>query len=57
MSQFFESGGQSIGVSASASVPSNEYSGMIFFRMDRLDLLTVQGTLEVNFIYRYFRGK
>ena len=26
--------------------PSNEYSGLIFFRMDRLDLLTVQGTLK-----------
>ena len=25
--------------------PSNEYSGLIFFRMDWLDLLTVQGTL------------
>ena len=26
--------------------PSNEYSGFISFRMDWLDLLTVQGTLE-----------
>ena len=26
--------------------PSNEYSGLISFRMDWLDLLTVQGTLE-----------
>ena len=26
--------------------PSNEYSGLIFFRMDRLDLLAVQGTLK-----------
>ena len=25
--------------------PSNEYSGLIFFRMDWLDLLAVQGTL------------
>ena len=25
--------------------PSSEYSGLIFFRMDRLDLLAVQGTL------------
>ena len=26
--------------------PSNEYPGLIFFRMDWLDLLAVQGTLE-----------
>ena len=26
--------------------PSNEYPGLIFFRMDWLDLLTVQGTLK-----------
>ena len=26
--------------------PSNEYSGLISFRMDRLDLLAVQGTLK-----------
>ena len=43
MSQFFASGGQSIGVSASTS---NEHSGLIFFRMDWLDLLAVQGTLK-----------
>ena len=43
MSQFFASGGQSIGVSASAS---NEYSGLISFRMDWLDLLAVQGTFK-----------
>ena len=41
-SQFFASGGQSIGVSAS----SNEYSGLISFRMDWFDLLAVQGTLK-----------
>ena len=47
MNQFVASGGQSIGVSASASVsPSNEYSGLICFRMDRLDPLTVQGILK-----------
>ena len=43
MSQFFASTGQSIGVSASAISPSSEYSGLISFRMDRLDLLAVQG--------------
>ena len=29
--------------------PSNEYSGLISFRMDRLDLLAVQGTLKSLF--------
>ena len=46
VSQFFASGGQSFGVSASTSVPSNEHPGLISFRMDWLDLLTVQGTLK-----------
>ena len=45
MNWFFTSGGQSIGVSASAC-PSNEYSGLISFRIDWLDLLAVQGTLK-----------
>ena len=40
MSQFFASGGQSIGVSASV-LPMKD------FRMDWLDLLAVQGTLRV----------
>ena len=44
VSQLFTSGGQSIGVSASISV-SNENPGLIFFRIDRFDLLSVQGTL------------
>ena len=46
MSQFFASGCQSIGVSASASVLPSEYSGLISFRMNWLDLLAVQGTLK-----------
>ena len=46
MSQFFPSGGQSIGVSASTISPSNEYSGLISFMMVWLDLLAVQGTLK-----------
>ena len=45
MSQFFTSGGQSIGFSFSIS-PSNENSELIPFRMDWLDLLAVQGTLK-----------
>ena len=46
MSQFFTSAGQSIGASASASVLSGNYSGLISFRIDWLDLLAVQGTLK-----------
>ena len=46
MNQFFTSGDQSIGVSASVISPSNEYSGLISFGMDYLDLLEVQGTLK-----------
>ena len=38
-SQFFSSGGQSIS-------PSNEYLGLISFRIDRYDLLAVKGTLK-----------
>ena len=45
MSQCFTSGGQSIGVSPSASVLLMN-SGLISFRLDRLDLLAVQGTLK-----------
>ena len=45
MSQLFTSGGQSISFSFSISL-SNEYSGLISFRMDWLDLLAVQGTLK-----------
>ena len=43
MSQFFASGCQGIGVSASSSCPSSENSGLISFRMDWFDLLAVQG--------------
>ena len=46
MSQFFTSSGQSIGASASASVLPNEYSGLISFRIDWLDLLAVPETLK-----------
>ena len=43
MSQLFTSGGQSVGASASVF---NEYSGLISFRIDQLDLLAVQGILR-----------
>ena len=41
MSRFFASGSQSIGASA-----SNEYSGLISFRIDWFDLLAIQGTVK-----------
>ena len=42
VSQFFASGGQSIGVSAFSISPSNEYSGLISFRTDWFNLLEPQ---------------
>ena len=46
MSQLFTWGGQSIRVSASASVLPMNTQWLISFRMDWLDLLAVQGTLK-----------
>ena len=46
MSQFLTSGGQNIGSSSFNISPSNEYSGLISFRIDWFDLLAVQGTLK-----------
>ena len=46
MSQLFASGRQSIGVSASASGLPGNIIGLVFFRIDWLDLLAVQGTLK-----------
>ena len=45
-SQLFTPGGQSDGVSSFSINPSNEYSGLIYFRIDWFDLLAVQGTLK-----------
>ena len=45
MSQLFTSGGQSTGASVSASILPMT-SGLIYFRIDWFDLLTVQGTLK-----------
>ena len=36
--------------------PSNEYSGLIFFRMDWLDLFAVQGTFKSLYTYIYSAG-
>ena len=46
LSQFFTSGGQSIGSFSFSISPSSEHSGQISFRMNWLDLLAVQGTLK-----------
>ena len=46
MSQLFASGGQRIGVSASAPVLPMNIQDWSSFRMDWLDLLAVQGTLK-----------
>ena len=46
MSQFFTSGGQSIGASGSASVLPMNTQDLISFRIDWFDLLAVQGTLK-----------
>ena len=47
MSHLFTAGGQNIGASASASVPSNDYSGLISFRTDWFDLLASKGLSRV----------
>ena len=44
MSQFFESG------------PSNEYSGLIFFRMDWFDLLAVQETRKTLLLHHSLKA-
>ena len=46
MSQFFTSGGQSIGVPASAAVLPVNIQELISFRIDWCALLAVQGTLK-----------
>ena len=46
MSQFFASDGQKYRSFSFSISPSNEYSGLISFRIDWLDLLEVQGTLK-----------
>ena len=46
ISYFFASGGPSIGSFSFSITPSSEYSALISFRMDWLDLLVVQGTLK-----------
>ena len=52
MSELFASGAQSIGAFSFSISPFNEYSGLISFRMDWVDLLAVQGTLK-NLLQHY----
>ena len=51
----FASGGQSWSFSFSNS-PSNEYSGLISFRIDWFDLLAVQGTLKSLFQHHNWKA-
>ena len=46
MSQLFVSGGQKYWNFSFSISPSNEYSGLISFRIDWLDLFAVQGTFR-----------
>ena len=56
MSWLFISAGQGIGASTSAFNHSNEYSGLTSFRIDRFDLLAVQGTLKKSFPATQFKS-
>ena len=47
MGYLFTAGGQNIRASTSASVPSNDYSGLISFRTDWFDLLESKGLSRV----------
>ena len=56
MSQFFASGGQSIGTSASASVLPMNIQGLICFMINWFDLLAVQGTLKSLFQHHNWKA-
>ena len=59
MNQFFASDGQSIGVSALASVLPMNIQGWFPFRIDWLDLLAIQGILEslLSWQFDFWVGK
>ena len=46
VSQLFTSGGQSYWSFSYSISPSNEHSGSIYFKIERFELLAVQGTLK-----------
>ena len=62
MSWPFASGGQSTGASASVISPSSEYSGLVSFKIDGFNLLTVlttkseiqRGKVIFLKLFRYF---
>ena len=56
MNRLFATGGQTMGASASSSNPSNEYLGLISFRIDWFDLLAVQRTLQGSSPAPQFEG-
>ena len=51
MNRLFASGGQSIGASAWAISPSNEYSGLISFRIDYLISSQSKGLFLVRTVH------
>ena len=56
MNQLFKSGGQSFGASAFFSIsPSNEYSGLISFKIDWFYLFAVQRTLKSSLAPQFKR--
>ena len=56
MNQLFASGGQSIKSFSFSVNPSNEYSGLVSFRIDWFDFLAVQGTLKILFQYHSLKA-
>ena len=57
MSQLFTSGGHKYWSFSFVISPSNEYSGLISFRTDWLDLLAVQGTLKSLLQHQHHSSK
>ena len=55
VSQFFTSGGQKYWSFSLSISPSNEHPGLVSFRMNGFDLLTVRGTLKS--LLRYHSSK
>ena len=56
LSRLFASGGQKYWSFSFSISPSNEYSGLISFRIDWFDLLVVQGTLKSVLQHHHFFG-